>query len=492
MIMMLVVKLHPNCRLLLTRILSVFIMLTVAMLSTTMPSLAVSLKDAVAVALDSNPDIGQSIENREAHEFELRQAKGLLLPSLDLEASFGKRKLDNPSRRRLGLDHDALNPATADLVFTQKLFDGGRIRAEIDHQASKVDSASIRVLERSEYIGLQVVKEYLEYLLQSKIVAESAVNLRDHRKFAKNVSVAANSVLTDADRQQARERVLAAKARLQEAEEDISATKIRFFKLTGVPLTNARLPRSVVGRLPKSLDRAIALGRTNNPRVHMAKADIDAADARVAGAKSNLLPEAFFEGRTIAGNDIDGIQGATTDLQARIVLKWNLYRGGIKKADEQEQIRRASEQRMILHQVHRDLEQAVRTSWDRRIRRARLAETLRQQTQYNLQLVSSYTKQFRINKRSLLDVLDAQNTKYNTSVLAVTAEYASLFSQYRLLAATGTLLKTLKLVPARQSDAYARAEFNVPITAPTETYKRTPARQFNDLPMDLLAPIRRN
>ncbi len=44
---------------------------------TLQPAHAISLKKAVSVALDSNPDIGQSIENREAHEFELRQAKGL-------------------------------------------------------------------------------------------------------------------------------------------------------------------------------------------------------------------------------------------------------------------------------------------------------------------------------------------------------------------------------------------------------------------------------
>ena len=56
------------------------------------PAYPISLKKSVSVALDSNPDIGQAIENREAHEFELRQAKGLLLPSLDLEASAGTPK----------------------------------------------------------------------------------------------------------------------------------------------------------------------------------------------------------------------------------------------------------------------------------------------------------------------------------------------------------------------------------------------------------------
>src|SRR5690606_19709305 len=99
----------------------------------------------------------------------------------------------------------------------------------------------------------------------------------------------------------------------------------------------------------------------------------------------------------------------------------------IDRANEQEQIRRASEQRLALHQVHREIEQAVRVSWERRFRQAEIAETLRQQARTNDRLVSSYREQFKVGQRSLLDVLDAQNTRFNTETLASTAAYASLF-----------------------------------------------------------------
>ncbi|MEQ9021918.1 MAG: TolC family protein, partial [Pseudomonadales bacterium] len=64
------------------------------------PANALTLKEAVDEALKSNPEILSSIQNREAVEFELRQARGLYLPTLDLEASAGGRKLDSPGRRR--------------------------------------------------------------------------------------------------------------------------------------------------------------------------------------------------------------------------------------------------------------------------------------------------------------------------------------------------------------------------------------------------------
>ncbi|MBU0584821.1 MAG: TolC family protein [Alphaproteobacteria bacterium] len=452
---------------------------------------ALTLNEAIAVAVESNPEIGQAIENREAIEFELRQAKGLYLPSIDLEASTGVRRLDNSSRRALDIENDALYPNEAGVVITQKLFDNGGRRAELERQASRVDGASFRVLERSEFIALSVVQDYLEYMLQASIVSEAKKNAGVHQSILGDIREGIEGgALTEVDRQQADERLFAAKARLLEATEELEASKIRFFKTVGKPLTSPKMPGSVATFLPRSLDDAIGLARTNNPRVHMANSDIDAASALVNAARAKFGPEVVAEGRGRIGTDIDGNEGDTNDLQARLVLRWNLYRGGIDKANEQEQIRRASEQRMVLHQVHREIEEAVRISWDRRFKQAEIAKTLASQARTNAQLVSSYREQFKVGQRSLLDVLDAQNTRFNTTTRADTASYAALFAEYRLLAATGQLLSSMNVAPAKQSDAYAKNEFNVPPTAPTETHARTPSQQANDLPFDLLAPIR--
>ncbi|CAK8988978.1 Outer membrane efflux protein BepC [Durusdinium trenchii] len=455
------------------------------------PAHAISLHEAVGTAVESNPEIGQASENREAIEFELRQARGLYLPRVDLEGSTGVRRLDNDTRRALGTEDEALTPTEFSAVVTQTLFNGGGRLAEKNRQAARVDSASFRVLERSEAIGLQVVREYLEYLLQEKILRATASNLSFHRQIENNVSsLISSGALTEADRQQVGERVLAAQARMQEAEREKSAAEIRFLKLVGKPIGTASMPPSVKGRLPKSLAAAIGSARNQNPRVHVATADVDVAEAEVNAARSGQLPEFFLEGRARTGYDIDGDDGRTHDFQARIVGRWRIFNGGIAKANTQEHVRRAGEARLALHQTYREIEESVRDSWDQRDRQAVLSQTLRRQANQSALLVKTYGEQFDIGQRTLLDVLDAQNTRYNVEVLAYTADFSSLFADYRLLAATGTLLQTLGLTAPQQADAYAREEFDVPATPPTETYARVPSRQENSLPMDLLAPIR--
>ena len=45
---------------------------------------AMSMKDAVVRAVESNPEIGEAIANRAGIEFELEQGRGLYRPRIDL------------------------------------------------------------------------------------------------------------------------------------------------------------------------------------------------------------------------------------------------------------------------------------------------------------------------------------------------------------------------------------------------------------------------
>jgi adhesin transport system outer membrane protein len=377
------------------------------------------------------------------------------------------------------------------LTVTQTLFDGGARRSQVEQQAARVDGASFRVLERSEALALEVTQDYLEYILQGQIVKAAQDNVGFHSQILGNIEQSIKGgTLTDADRLQGVERQQAAAARLQEAKEELEATRIRFLQAVGEPITNASTPPSVAKFLPKTLNDAVFIAAKNSPRIYSANADIDAADASVRGARANYLPKVDLEGTARVGDDIDGDDGNTNDYQVRVVARWNLYRGGIDTAREQEQIRRAGEQRYALAQVQREVEQSVRSAWNERVSRGTLAGILGKQAQTNAQLVSSYRQQFGVGQRSLLDVLDAQNTNFNTRVLADTARVASLFAEYKILAASGNLLQTMKLRPVEQSKAYAREEFVVPAGVANPGYVELQSTQKAGMPLDLLAPIR--
>lgn len=452
---------------------------------------AMTLQQAIDQTMKTNPQIMQAAQNREATEFELRQARGLYLPSVDLQSGVGRRRLSDLTSGTLTTSRDYLNPSDVSLTVTQRLFDGGDRAAQKDKQAARVDSASFRVQQRSEALALEVTQDYLEYMLQAEIVAAAEKNVSFHKQILGNIEDSIKGgALTDADRYQGNERLLAANARLQEAKQELDATKIRFLQAVGEPIVKPQRPPSVSRYLPKTLDDAIFVAQKSNPQIFSAQADVNAADADVRGSKAAFLPKVDLVGSARVGNDVDGNTGNTNDLQVGLVAKWNLYHGGIDMAREQEQVRRAGEQRFALSQAYREVDQSVRSAWSERVNQGQLAAILAKQERTNGQLVSSYREQFKVGQRSLLDLLDSQNTRFNTEVLAKTADVAALFAEYKILAASGKLLSTMNLKPVGQATAYARDQFAVSSSTSDPGYVKYDSHQKPGLPLDLLEPIR--
>src|SRR3546814_13891970 len=94
------------------------------------------------------------------------------------------------------------------------LVDGGRRGGEKLRRAARVDGAALRVVERSEFIALQSARQYLDVLLQQRVVAAAEDNMTFHNSLVSDLSsgVSAGSI-SIADLQQAQERAKAASVR---------------------------------------------------------------------------------------------------------------------------------------------------------------------------------------------------------------------------------------------------------------------------------------
>lgn len=437
------------------------------------PGAAMTLEDAIRIALEANPEIGEAIANREATEFELKQAKGLFLPQIDLEIRNGVQQQNDPGTRASGDQRHWFNRREGSAIMRQLLFDGFERQGEVQRQAARVDSASHRVYERSEFIALSVTKEYLDVGLRKTIVGLARRNLDYHKQILGQISTGAEAqAVSVADRQQAEERVYDAEARMIQAQEDLNSAKIRLFRLVGVPLDRYITPGSIARKLPPTVADVLGVARDRNPAINVAKADLDAAYGEVKKATAEFLPKIGLEVSGRLGDDLEGIQGYETDYRAEVVMRWKVFNGGIRASSKQEQIRRVDEQRFGLHRAYREVEEAVRLSWDRRVQQRRKLSRLERQLNAVNQLLVSYTEQFKVGERSLLDVLDTQNSRFATQVSERTAHKAVVFAEYRVLASAGVLLNALSIQAPKQADAYARDTVHMPKPKEADTKKR--------------------
>ena len=433
----------------------------------------VSLQDAVQMAIVSNPEILQAQMNTEAIQFEREQAQGQFFPTIDLEASAGARRLENNTRRQLGIADDWLYPLEAQAIADWTIFDFGRRRGELLRQAARVDGASLRVVERSEFIALQVARQYLNVLLQERIVAAAMDNVTFHQQMSGSLAEGVDQgSISVADLQQAEERLQSALVQQAEADEDLQNARTALRRLTGLDVSQVVLPPELEASLPLSQEAAIGLARTINPLVREAQADVDAANAMVTSAQGELYPEVGVEVRGRVGEDIDGFRGTTNDLQGRVYVRWNIFNGGIHQAQVQEMVRRSSEQRYRLHDRIREAEEDVANAWTAMETQGRVGEALERQSAVSDDLLLSYRSQFNIGRRSLLDVLDAQNTRFNTQVRRETSRFSELFAKYQVLAATNQFLDALNLAPGAGAGMQERERFDYGPSVPAELDRR--------------------
>ncbi|GMN03936.1 TolC family protein [Erythrobacter sp. MTPC3] len=245
------------------------------------------------------------------------------------------------------------------------MLDFGRRRGELLRQAARVDGASLRVLERSEFIALQVSRQYLDMLLQERVQAAASDNRRFHELLVGDLTQGVDQgSISIADQQQAEERLQAAIVREEEAKRSLLDAQISLRALTGLDLYAATMPPDFSAQLPRALDQAVGEARIRNPLVREAQADVDAANALVESAEGDLYPTVGLELRGRVGEDIDGFAGETNDVQGRVVFRWNVFDSGIRRARVQEEVRKASIARYALHQRQREAEEDVRSAWN--------------------------------------------------------------------------------------------------------------------------------
>ena len=454
------------------------------------PVFAVDLREAVQSALNTNPEIRQAVSNRAATQEERVQGQARYLPTVSVEGSAGVRQLRNPSRKRLGIADKTLYPIGGELIVDQTLFDGGGRGAEVRRQAARTDAAAARVEERSEYVALNVARAYIDFLLQQRLVAISQDNVAFHERLAGDLreGVSKGSI-SIADQQQAEERLQSARANVTQAREDLETAAIDFQALTGIPIDSAAMPPDLSTCMPGTLVEAVEGARQNNPRIRETMADLATAREDINAAKSELLPKLSLEGRARAGHDIDGFEGKTTDLQGLAVLRWTLFNGGQKEANVREQRYRADEVHARLFERTRAAEQDARSAWSRLQNQSALAGELETQGRISDDLLLSYREQFNIGRRSLLDVLDAQNTRNNVQQQTETARLARLYAQYRVLASSNRLIDCLAVQMPAAANQTEMQRFRVNPIPPSDLQENSIPYPQMGVPTAAAAPV---
>lgn len=401
------------------------------------PALAdpLPLDRALSLGLARSPELGQAQARSGAAEAVKDSAVRQWFPLVDLNGAAGLRHLENDARINLGLSALDERPTYATIGVNQPVWDFGRRTNDARAQRAKLASAQQDEEVAGEGAAYAIARAYLQVLVQQRVVQASQDNLAFHQNIAADVSEGVDKgAMSISERQQANERLQGAKLALEQANADLGTARAELGLLIGSDNFEVVTPPDPSGVIPASLDAALALAATNDPRVHSMEYRFRAAQSQAKRARSEFWPSVGLQGTIRAGKDFEGYAGTTRDYELLLVARWNLFNGGVTSARVREADHNADEARFALGGAQRDSELQVRKAWiGLQSWRSRL-ETQQARLGVAGDVLISYRAQFGIGRRSLLDVLDAQNAVYNASVETEVARTGALLAEYGLLA----------------------------------------------------------
>lgn len=411
------------------------------------------LTNAVRNGVNTHPRYGVVANSRRATDEELRQAKALYLPSIDARADYGwEYTKDQGTKGESNDDIDLMRYDTS-LTLTQMLFDGFRTKYENARQTARVESSSHRVRETSEFLGLDVVESYLDVIRQRQLLGIARENINQHVDIARQIQDGASAGRsTQADVEQANARLAAARAQEASVLQSLRQAEANYLRNVGEAPGDLQMPGLPGNALSANVDEEVRQALTTSPTLDIYDADIDVAAAEKEGTKSTFYPELDFQLNGRQGEDVGGVEGRDRSASALLVANWNLFRGGADQARSREFTYRHAQAQEEKSNATRAVENDVRQTWAQMVASGERAKQFEAQAAANEQVVSAYMDQFELDRRTLLDVLDAQNEWFVSRSNMINNEILQMFAVYRLLALKGNLLPSLNVAYPVEAD----------------------------------------
>jgi len=324
------------------------------------------------------------------------------LPQVRLNSSIGPEKFTQAVARPPAGNGTWLDGKETSVVVRQLLFDGFASIHEIWRQAARVNAAAFRVLERTELIALDAAEAYIDVVRYLRLVTLANQNIASHEELFSNVqSRFSGGRAGEGDLQQALERVEAAKATREEFRRGLDDARSKFRRIIGLEAINLRFPAPLRG-LPRSKDDALAVALQSNPTLLAAESDRQAAKEAFRATDGAFVPNLSLEGSASRGFDTNTFLGRRDDVSGKIVMSWDIFRGGQDVWRRSEMAERYTEETMRHARLQRDALEAIDRAWAARTITADRIAALRRQLVAEQKTIAIYRREYEIGRRKLI------------------------------------------------------------------------------------------
>lgn len=404
---------------------------------------AVTVEDGIREVLATHPVVQERLKNYRATVQDLNIANSAYFPKLDLVSSVGRARTKS---RITAFNREDYNFYENSLILTQNLFAGFSTVNQIDFQQQRILAAANNYIEKSNDVALALVNVYIQVLLNKELLVTAKENILNNQQIFEKVKVLyENGQTTVSEVEKIQSSLALAESNFVVQENNLMDARFNLQRVLGyLPLVESLSKPSFDTELPKTLKQAANIAILHNPSILTSNHNVNAAQLLHKERKHSYYPQIDFQlSHNLNDNSdtyADLYGGKVNETRAGITLTWNLYSGGADRAKIQQQVSAVNQEYQIRDELRRQVVESLELSWSAYTMVDKQLSLLIKYRDYSRSTLEHYEEEYDFGRRTLLDLLAAQNDVVAAKNEIITAQYNRLFAKYRIHDAMGTML----------------------------------------------------
>ncbi len=418
------------------------ILLIVALLASLQ---AQTIKSSVEEILSTNPILQERLKNYNSIKEDITTAEAGYYPKLDISLGVGVETTDKSFPIKSTNTSSNFNVYQGSLTYSQNIFNGFETTYQVKQKEHQTISAAYSYIEKVNNTSFEMVNSYLQIMKNKELLKTAQENVDIDEEIFNKVQKLYDSGLTTLSEVNKVESSLAlAKSNKIVQENTLLDVTYNIHKILGRYIQTDEMVKPTLNiKLPSSLEEATQFAILNNPSLLVSNENIKLAQAQHSEKESSFYPQIDIEISKTINNNLSGIEVQSDSFKAMALLKYNLFNGFADSSALQKSVSNIHREIEVKNNLRRQVIEGLNLSWAANTKLTEQLKYLKNYKKFSLKTLMLYSKEYDLGRRSLLDLLSAQNDFIGAKSQIITTEYNILFAKYRVLDALGTLVPTI-------------------------------------------------
>ena len=404
---------------------------------------AQNLIKTLSDAFKNNSKLNAERASLNAVKQDVNISRGEFLPSVTISGDISSQENTNRINQSGSTLADINStPENRSILIEQKIFDGFSNFNNLKKSQLELEHAKFKLNKLEQEIILSAAKAYynLGYNFKNLEFNQSNVELFE-RQVESDQSRLERGEISLTDFAQSESSLAGAQAKLITARNELISGKKNFQKIIGSKspdqINLTFIPNL---RMPSSLETATAISDQINPRLNLAKIDLEIAKKELFASRGDLAPSASITYEKKKNYDLSTTVDEREQEEVKATLKWPIFKGGknlssIKKANF-----KVEEKKLLYHDISDQVNIDTANAWttynsSKGVLDATTAQ-LRAAEIANEGITLEYDTG---NKRTILEVIQSRTLLLDARTSYAKAQRDYAIAQFNLLASIGDL-----------------------------------------------------